>query len=144
MKAILLLPLTVALARVLAASPDAGVRNGARAMALVDQLLKGGRNLELGETLAMALAELGDYAAAAATLRDVVASAERAGLRDAARRLSVNLRLYENRQPCRAPWQNDDPVHSPGPPVDLALRAVLESPPGASPGRTVTPASGSR
>ena len=122
---------TLALARVLAASPDAGVRDGARALALVDQLLKGGRNLELGETLAMALAELGDYATAAATLRDVVASAERAGLRDAARRLSVNLRLYESRQPCRAPWQNDDPVHSPGPPVDLALRAALESPPGA-------------
>ena len=47
------------LARLLATSPDDHVRDGQRAMTLVQDLVKQGRTLELGETLAMALAELG-------------------------------------------------------------------------------------
>ena len=50
---------THALARLLATSPDEKVRDGRRAMDLVQQMLQRGRSIELGETYAMALAELG-------------------------------------------------------------------------------------
>ena len=50
---------THALARLLATSPDEKVRDGRRAMELVQQMLQRGRSLELGETYAMTLAELG-------------------------------------------------------------------------------------
>jgi cytochrome c-type biogenesis protein CcmH/NrfG len=106
-----------ALARVLAASPDARVRDGQRAMALVDELFKGQKTTELGETMAMTLAELGDYQQAAAIQRDVMQAAQRAGLERDVTRMAANLRLYERGQPCRTPWTDDDPVHSPGPPV---------------------------
>jgi tetratricopeptide (TPR) repeat protein len=96
------------LARLLAAAPDARVRDGWRAKALVDELLKKQQSIELGETTAMTLAELGEYEQAAAVQRDVMAAAEKAGLRDAVRHLAENLKLYEHRQPCRTPFRNDE------------------------------------
>jgi tetratricopeptide (TPR) repeat protein len=99
---------THGLARLLAASPDDGVRDGQRAMSLVQDLVKRGRTLELGETMAMALAELGQYDQAASIQRDVMKSADRAGLPAVAKRLSKNLALYERRQPCRTPWDRDE------------------------------------
>jgi tetratricopeptide (TPR) repeat protein len=96
------------LARLLAASPDDHVRDGQRAMTLVQDLVKQGRTLELGETLAMALAELGQYDQAASIQRDVIKSADKAGLIAAAKRLSKNLALYEHHQPCRTPWDPDE------------------------------------
>ena len=42
----------------------------ARAKAIVEELLKGQKTTDLGETMAMTLAELGDYAEAAAVQRD--------------------------------------------------------------------------
>jgi tetratricopeptide (TPR) repeat protein len=95
-------------ARLLAAAPDPKVRNGARAMALVTQLLEREKSLDVGATLAMALAEVGDFAQAGAVQRDVIAAAESAGLRDALPRMRENLRLYEQRQPCRTPFTNDE------------------------------------
>ena len=96
------------LARLLATSPDDHVRDGQRAMTLVQDLVKQGRTLELGETLAMALAELGRYDQAASIQRDVIKSADKAGLTAAAKRLSRNLALYERHQPCRTPWDADE------------------------------------
>lgn len=95
------------LARVLAASPDPDVRDGERALALVDELLKGQKTAELGETLAMALAELGDYQQAAAIQRGVLDTVQRAGRTEDARRLEVNLRAYERRQPLRVVWMGE-------------------------------------
>jgi tetratricopeptide (TPR) repeat protein len=97
-----------ALARLLAAAPDAQVRNGAQAKALVDELLKTERSLDVGATAAMALAELGEYAQAAAVQRDVIAAAEKAGLHDVVRHLTDNLKSYERRQPCRTPFTDDE------------------------------------
>jgi len=97
-----------ALARVLAAAPDARVRDGRRAKALVDELLKKQQTIEVGETAAMTLAELGEYEQAAAVQRDVMAAAEKAGLRDVIRHLAGNLKLYEKRQPCRTPFADDE------------------------------------
>lgn len=96
------------LARILAAAPDDRVRDGQRAMALVQDLVPKGRSLELGETMAMALAELGQFEQAASVQRDVMRSAERAGVSGAAPRLGRNLALYEKRQPCRTPWTEDE------------------------------------
>src|SRR5262249_47810213 len=97
-----------ALARVLAAAPDTRVRDGARAKALADTLLKTERSIDVGATAAMALAELGDYAQAAAVQREVIAAARGAGLQDVLRHLIENLHLYERRQPCRTPFTDDE------------------------------------
>ena len=93
-----------ALARVLAAAPDERVRDGERALTMVDRLASQGRTLELGETMAMALAEVGAYPRAAALQRDLITGARRSGLPDAIRRLEANLRRYERGEACRTPW----------------------------------------
>jgi len=97
-----------ALARLLAAAPDVEVRDGARAKALVDELLKTERSIDVGATAAMALAELGEYEQAAAVQRDVIATAEKAGLHNVVRHLADNLKLYERRLPCRTPFTDDE------------------------------------
>lgn len=97
-----------ALARVLAAAPDAQVRDGARAKVLVDDLLKTERSIDVGATAAMALAELGEYGRAAAVQRDVIAAAQSAGLPAVVRHLTDNLKLYERRRPCRLPFTDDE------------------------------------
>src|SRR5262249_49569276 len=97
-----------ALARLLAAAPDAEVRNGRQAKALVDKLLAQQQSIELGQTAAMTLAELGEFEQAAAVQRDLMSAAEKAGLHDVVRHLAVNLRLYEKRLPCRTPFRVDE------------------------------------
>jgi tetratricopeptide (TPR) repeat protein len=102
-----------ALARVLAASPDAAVRDGARAMSLVEELFKTSKTTALGETMAMAMAEVGQFVEAAQVQRGVIAAAERAGLTRDVRQMTANLRHYERGEPCRMPWPDDDPVYVP-------------------------------
>jgi tetratricopeptide (TPR) repeat protein len=105
-----------ALARLLAAAPDDQVRNGARALALVQDLLAKQTSLGLAETKAMALAELGRYDEAAGWQRQAIAASTQAGRSDLSKQLTENLRLYERKQPCRTPWRDDDPVFHPQPP----------------------------
>ncbi len=93
-----------ALARLLASAPAERVRDGRRAMALVEALLEQGQNFALGETAAMALAEMGLFDQAAAVQRDVMAAARDAGLTDAVQRMAGNLALYEAGRPCRTPF----------------------------------------
>ena len=102
---------TRALARLLAAAPDDRVRDPQRALALAEELLDQPQqsaedSLAVGETYAMALAAVGQYAAAAAVQRDVRAQA--GGLDDIARRLDQNLRLYERGEPSGTPWTPDE------------------------------------
>jgi len=106
-----------ALARLLAAAPDDQVRDGGRAKTIVEGLIAKQNTLDLGETLAMALAELGQFADAVAIQRGVIDAARQAGFASEANRMAANLQRYERRQPCREPWSKDDVVHSPGPPV---------------------------
>ena len=120
-----------ALARVLAAAPVDGVRDGQRAQAIVERLLQAGKTIDLGETMAMALAERGQFADAIAIQRSVMDAAIRSGFDAVSRRMAANLLLYERRQPCRTPWTNDDPIHSPGPSVDPGL--LTSTPPSAAP-----------
>lgn len=107
--------LTHALARLLATAPDPRVRDGARALQIVQGLPPAARTAEAGETLAMAQAELGRFAEAVAIQREVLGAAQGAGDQAAVRRMTANLRLYERKQPCRTPWPEDDPVHRPTP-----------------------------
>ena len=106
-----------ALARILAAAPDDRARDGRRALAIAQQLAATQKTTDVGETIAMALAETGDFTQAVDVQRAVIDAARKAGLTSSAARMSENLKLYERRQPCRTPWRNDDPVHMPGAPL---------------------------
>lgn len=101
-----------ALARLLAAAPDDAVRDGARALTIVEALVKAEQSLAVGETMAMALAETGRFDEAAQWQRQVIASAggERPDVRA---RLAAQLRDYERGRPAREPWAATDPVHRP-------------------------------
>jgi tetratricopeptide (TPR) repeat protein len=103
-----------ALARVLAAAPDDAVRDGKRALVMVDALeAQYGATPALIETRAMALAELGRFKEAAARQREATAAALRQGRRDVAARMRENEEMYARGMPPRIPWRDDDPVHRP-------------------------------
>lgn len=108
-----------ALARLLATAPDARARDGQRAATVVKELLAQHQNTELGETLAMTLAELGQFGEAVSVQQGVIQAATRGGLTRALRHMHANLLRYQQGQACRVPWPDDDPVHSPGPQGDI-------------------------
>lgn len=97
-----------ALARVLAAAPDDRIRDGAKALAVMQALSEKEQRLDLGETMGMVLAEVGRYDEAAAWQRGAIASARQAGQKDLADHMAERLRLYEARKPCRTPWRDDE------------------------------------
>jgi hypothetical protein len=91
----------------------------------VGELFKTSKRTEVGETMAMALAELGYFDEALGIQRGVLDAARRAGLRDDVARMTANLRRFERRQPSRIPWPDDDPIHRPGPPVSPQLASLV-------------------
>jgi tetratricopeptide (TPR) repeat protein len=98
-----------ALARLLAAAPDDRVRNGSRALALVQEVLRNQQPTpDVGETMAMALAEMGRYPEAIAIQKDLIAGGQKAGAREIVRRLQNNLQRYERGEPCRTPWSEEE------------------------------------
>ena len=101
-----------ALARLLAAAPDPAVRDGARALAMTETLARTVSNTDVGETMAMALAEVGRYQEAASIQRDIMEAARTGGGDGDLRRMAGNLRLYETGRPCRTPWPDDHPVYA--------------------------------
>jgi tetratricopeptide (TPR) repeat protein len=103
-----------ALARILASAPDASVRDGRRAMAIVQQIAATNNTTEVGETMAMAAAELGDFTQAVTIQGQVLHAAQSAGQYQDVNRITANLRLYQKGQPVRVPWPADHPVHQPG------------------------------
>ena len=110
-----------ALARVLAAAPDDRVRDGRRALAIVQALAAEYRTAPVAETMAMALAELGRFAEAVEWQRFAMGIVSDAALSDVARAMADNLTRYLRGEPCRTPWRDDEPEHNPGPSVDPAL-----------------------
>ena len=109
-------------ARLLAAAPDDGLRDGARALALVEGLVTDGyRTAGVAETMAMAMAELGRFAEAVEWQGRAMQVAAGAGQSAVARGMSANLALYQRNEPCRTPWRDDEPEHNPGPAVDPNL-----------------------
>jgi Flp pilus assembly protein TadD len=99
-----------ALARVLAAAPDADARDGQRALAVMQPLLSGEAPAAVAETMAMVMAELGRFEEAVRWQERALASAASAGQDALAARLQDTLDGYRQRQPCRTPWRDDDPV----------------------------------
>jgi tetratricopeptide (TPR) repeat protein len=104
-----------ALARLLAAAPDDQVRDGRRARTLTETLLRQQKTMALAETMAMTLAESGEYDQAVTWQREAMTAAERAGQANLVQPMVATLRLYEARRPCRTPWRDDDPVFYPRP-----------------------------
>ncbi len=98
----------LALARLLAAAPDDQVRDGRRALALVDEVAKGAQSIELAETAGMALAEVGRFDEAVRVQNDVLTAARNGNLEPVVRRATENLRKYERREPSRRPFAEDE------------------------------------
>lgn len=90
-----------ALARLLASCPDAGVRDGRRALTLSQAVYRARPSVPHAETVAMALAETGDFAGAAGWLRSLITRVEQEGRRGLARRLRADLARYERGEPVR-------------------------------------------
>ena len=94
-----------ALVRVLAAAPDDRIRDGHRAMAIMQKVLASEtRSVDLAETMAMAAAEIGQYGEAVTWQEQAIRAVERAGLAAIATHMTAALRLYETGKPCRTPW----------------------------------------
>ena len=104
-----------ALARLLVASPDQQIRDGNRALQLMQSLIANPQSVDLEhvETLAMLSAELGQFDKAAGLQKKMISQAQAANLGDLAQALKSNLEQYEVQRPCRLPWRDDDPVFSP-------------------------------
>ena len=98
----------IALARLLAAAPDDAVRDGPRALALAEALAENLRTTAVAETMAMAHAELGQFAGAVEWQRLAMSVAQEAGQLAAVQRMSANLARYLRGEPCRVPWQDDE------------------------------------
>jgi tetratricopeptide (TPR) repeat protein len=94
---------TVLLSRLLAASPEADLRDGARALTLAERGAAGARSPFTLETLAMALAETGDYEAAIDTQSEALAQAKEFLPSDGRNWMEQRLALYREHRPCRAP-----------------------------------------
>jgi tetratricopeptide (TPR) repeat protein len=93
------------LVRVLAAAPDPNVRDGRMAADLGARLVRQARSWRTLEALAMALAEAGQWAEAAARQREAIGVFQ--GSPEARNALTDNLRRYERHEPCRVPWSTD-------------------------------------
>ncbi len=104
-----------ALARLLATSTDAGVRDGRRALTLARALRERTNSAEVGQTFAMALAETGDFNGALEVQQQVIAALARGGV--TLPFLQANLVRYAQRQPARAAWPADDPIFKPRSPA---------------------------
>ncbi len=95
-----------ALARLLAACPDASLRHGQRALALAETVYRASGAFADAETVALALAEVGRCDEAATWQKRLVAAAEKSGKRSLISRLKRDLRRYEAGSPCRPPKQD--------------------------------------
>jgi len=100
------LEFTELLVRILAAAPDASVRDGTLAVDLGNRLVRQARTWRTLEAQAMALAETGRWAEAVERQRDAIEIFERT-MRTPNPALSDGLRRYERRQPSRVPWSTD-------------------------------------
>ena len=98
-------PLRQALARLLATAPEAQVRDGARAVQLARGLFNEQKRPEHAETLAMALAEVGDFEEAVGLQQALVETAREAGNTGLMERLSRNLGRYRQGERALPPWQ---------------------------------------
>ncbi len=101
-----------ALARVHAAAPDAALRDGSRALELLDRLVQGGQqSTDVGETIAMAMAGLGEFEQAIRYQTQVIDVARRDGQTEILAAMNERLRAYRESRAWWIPWPDDDPLH---------------------------------
>ena len=79
---------------------------------MTQQLLAQRQTVDLAETMAMTLADLGQYRQAAALQREVMAAASKAGHEGVVKQLGENLARYERNEPCRTPLRDNDPLEA--------------------------------
>ena len=79
------------------------MRGGGRALELANLVFERQPSIDHGETVAMALAELGRFDEATEFQRRVLRHAQTAAPRQVAP-IRERLSLYESGEPCRAPW----------------------------------------
>ena len=96
------------LARLLAASPDDGVRDGQRALEIAQSLFDRQPYQDQAEALAMAHAELGQFDQAVALEENALATATEAGRFGQVPTLLARLESYRNRQPLRVSQRQQD------------------------------------
>jgi tetratricopeptide (TPR) repeat protein len=89
------------LAYLLAASPQYDLRDGGTALQLAQMIYQASASPEHGALVAMALAELGRCAEAAEWQRRMIAMAGQDHKTDLLTRLNIDLKRYEQGQPCR-------------------------------------------
>jgi tetratricopeptide (TPR) repeat protein len=94
------------LARLLATSTDASVRDADRALRLAQQIMQSQPGLDHGETLAMALAEAGRFDEAAAMQEQVLQRALETGRTGSLPLIELRLAGYRAGQPVRSPWND--------------------------------------
>ena len=109
------LAFTHTLTRLLAASPDPDVRDGARALELMQQVSAALQSPEVLETAAMVMAEAGVFERAAEYQRMTIDLAGQTGRSDQLPHLRTMLSRYEAGQPSRTPFRDDDPLFYPAP-----------------------------
>jgi tetratricopeptide (TPR) repeat protein len=101
----------LALARVLAAAPDATVRDGQRALSMLQALPSAAQQtLDFGMVTAMALAESGRFDEAASVQQQVVEQLPPTIDSQLRQQLTQALRIYQQRQPLRRPWLAAEPM----------------------------------
>jgi len=96
------------LARLWAAAPEASLRDGTKALQVARELVASARDVARTETLAMALAETGDFEAAQQEQRKALRQARRAERDDLLERVEGRLTLYQAGRPCREPWDRTE------------------------------------
>ncbi|MEM7583688.1 MAG: tetratricopeptide repeat protein [Acidobacteriota bacterium] len=94
--------MTHLLARFLAAAPSSALRDGQRALGLATELFRWRQNLIHGETVAMALAQLGRFDAAVELQDRLLQALKEAAQPLAEQRLRANLELYRAGRRCCA------------------------------------------
>ena len=92
------------LARLLATAPDDEVRDGARAVELAAKVFEAFPRVEFAETLAMALAEVGEFPRAAELQAQAVSEFARTSDQETLENANRRLVLYRQGVPVRAPW----------------------------------------
>jgi tetratricopeptide (TPR) repeat protein len=101
-------------ARILASAPDDGVRDGRRSLQILDELVKAGQDsTDIGETLAMALAETGEFQRAQQIQTQMLTLANRSADRTVLETMGDRLESYRQETPWREPWPDDHPLHRP-------------------------------
>ncbi len=96
--------LAAAEARILAASPDDGIRDGGLALKLASSLYNAFQTVNHAEILAMALAESGQMEKAVSLQTELLEKGKETASPGLIHRLQKNLGLYRQGRPCRNPW----------------------------------------